>query len=67
MLMRIAIFIAEISSRNFSGLELQRLALARLLLAKPRIVFIDERTSSLDAEAEVSIKEQLRQSLSAIR
>ena len=43
----------------FSGGELQRLALARVLLRKPRLLLLDEATSSLDADNENQIMEVL--------
>ena len=39
--------------------ERQRLAIARARLKKPRIVVLDEATSSVDTETEVKIQEAL--------
>ncbi len=44
---------------RFSGGERQRLTIARLLLAKPRVVILDEATAHLDSESEVAVQEAL--------
>jgi ABC-type multidrug transport system fused ATPase/permease subunit len=44
---------------RFSGGERQRLTIARLLLAKPRVVILDEATASLDSTSEASVQEAL--------
>lgn len=41
--------------------ELQRLAFARILLARPDWVFLDESTSNLDAASEAALYALLRQ------
>ena len=46
---------------RLSGGERQRLTIARLLLARPRVVILDEATAHLDSESEVAVQRALDQ------
>jgi len=48
---------------TLSGGQRQRLAIARALLADPRILILDDATSSVDATTEAAIKRGLREAM----
>jgi len=48
---------------RLSGGERQRLTIARLLLARPRVVILDEATAHLDSRSEAAVQEALAQAL----
>ncbi len=56
----------EIGERglSLSGGQRQRLAIARALLANPRVLILDDATSSVDASTEQSIKLALAEAMS---
>ncbi len=48
---------------NFSGGQIQRIAIARAILGNPSILLLDEATSALDAESESEVKEGLNRAM----
>jgi ABC-type multidrug transport system fused ATPase/permease subunit len=48
---------------RLSGGERQRLTIARLLLARPRVVILDEATAHLDSSSEAAVQEALVEAL----
>ena len=55
----------EITERgsNFSGGQIQRIAIARAILGNPSILLLDEATSALDAESESEVQEGLNKAM----
>lgn len=56
---------AEVEERsaNFSGGQKQRLSITRGIIAKPKILIMDDSTSALDAKSEKLVQEALDQEL----
>jgi ABC-type multidrug transport system fused ATPase/permease subunit len=48
---------------TLSGGQRQRVAIARALIAEPRLLILDDATSSVDAQTEEAIKEGLREAM----
>lgn len=51
--------VIEENGTNFSGGQLKRLALARAIIRKPKILILDETTSNIDAESVKKITSQI--------
>ena len=48
---------------NFSGGQKQRLAIARALLVRPRVLILDDSTSAVDVDTEARLEEALREAM----
>ena len=48
---------------NFSGGQIQRIAIARAILGNPSILLLDEATSALDAESESEVRKGLNRAM----
>lgn len=55
--------LSRVPAHRLSGGEQQRLALARALLLRPDILFLDEATASVDPASTLVIEQQLRDSI----
>lgn len=55
--------IINMKEEGFSGGQIQRIAIARCILKKPKILILDEATSALDEETEKIVNDYLRKEL----
>lgn len=58
--------LAELYPDALSGGQSQRVSLVQALIARPRIVLLDEPLSALDEQARPEVRRQLRESLSML-
>lgn len=54
-------YVLEQKGSNLSGGQKQRIALARAILANPKILILDDSTSAVDMKTELSIRTSLKQ------